>query len=175
MKNGDVLSDLLAPGLATVFVDTAAGTASAMRQAYYAEPGNKFWRILAETGLTILRLRPEDYRELLKFGFGLTDVVKDQFGPDNALQRTTASGVDLRQRLLAISPTWIAFNGKTAAQWALGRRRIDYGEQPERWDSSGLVVLPSTSGAAKGFWDEDLWYRFADAVHGLGVSDSLRQ
>lgn len=162
MNNGEVLSDVLAPGLAAVFVGTAVGTTSAIRQAYYAGSGNKFWRVLAETGLTPRRLRPQDYREILKFGFGLTDVVKDQFGPDNALQRTTGSGVDLRERLLAISPTWIAFNGKTAARWALGRRRVDYGEQPERWGSSRLFVLPSTSGAANGYWDEDVWRRFAE-------------
>ena len=52
MNSGEVLSDLLAPGLAVVFVGTAVGTTSAVRQAYYAGPGNKFWRIVAETGLT---------------------------------------------------------------------------------------------------------------------------
>lgn len=165
MNTGEVLSDLLAPGLVAVFVGTAAGTTSAIRQAYYADPRNKFWRILAEAGLTPLRLRPEEYRDLLQFGFGLTDVVKDQFGSDNTLQRKATLDIDLRERLLAVSPSLIAFNGKTAAHWVLKRRHIEYGEQPERWGSSRLVVLPSTSGAANGSWDEGVWHRFAKVIH----------
>jgi double-stranded uracil-DNA glycosylase len=80
-----VLDDMLAPGLRIVFCGTAPGRLSAEQQAYYAHPQNKFWRILHETGLTPRRLRPDEYRELLTLGIGLTDIAKHAFGMDNQL------------------------------------------------------------------------------------------
>jgi len=54
----DVLPDVLRPGLRLVICGSAASAVSAARGAYYAGPGNKFWRILAETGLTPHQLEP---------------------------------------------------------------------------------------------------------------------
>ena len=51
-----ILPDLLC--LRVVVCCTAAGTASATVRAYYAGPGNQFWSILHETGLTPRRLPP---------------------------------------------------------------------------------------------------------------------
>lgn len=48
----DALPDLLRPGLQVAFCGTAAGTASARAKAYYAGPGNSFWRTLFATGMT---------------------------------------------------------------------------------------------------------------------------
>ena len=48
----DILPDVLGPGLALVICGSAAGTASARAGAYYAGPGNRFWWILAHSGLT---------------------------------------------------------------------------------------------------------------------------
>ncbi len=52
-----VLLDLLRPGLRVVFCGTAAGAVSAAKGAYYAGPGNRFWPMLAKTGLTPRQLR----------------------------------------------------------------------------------------------------------------------
>jgi double-stranded uracil-DNA glycosylase len=60
-------------------------------------------------------------------------------------------------------PGWIAFNGKNAAKAALGRA-VDYGEQPERLGPARVFVLPSTSGAGRGFWDVRHWYELAETV-----------
>ena len=82
-----VLPDLLRPGLRVVICGSAAGAVSAARGAYYAGPGNKFWRILAEVGLTPRRLEPGEFREVLNFGIGLTDLVKTHSGSDAVLPR----------------------------------------------------------------------------------------
>lgn len=47
-----VLPDVLEPGLKIVFCGTVAGRTSALRCAYYAGPGNKFWRMRHAVGLT---------------------------------------------------------------------------------------------------------------------------
>jgi hypothetical protein len=77
-----VLEDLFTKDLRVVFCRTAAGTRSAQLQQYYAGRGNKFWKILAQVGLTPKVLLPSEYRELLAYGIGLTDMVKGQSGGD---------------------------------------------------------------------------------------------
>lgn len=81
-----MLTDLLRPGLDLVFCGTAAGTDSARRQAYYAGPGNKFWRTLYRTRLTPRQLEPEEFILLPEFGIGLTDLVKGKAGMDHEAQ-----------------------------------------------------------------------------------------
>jgi double-stranded uracil-DNA glycosylase len=43
-------------------------------------------------------------------------------------------------------------------------RPVDYGAQPERLVGAELFVLPSTSGAARGFWDEKHWLELAALI-----------
>ena len=74
-----ILRDLLDHNLRAVFCGTAAGTASAQRQAYYAGPGNKFWDTLFEIGLTPRRFEPEEYPSVVKLGLGFTDLAKGAF------------------------------------------------------------------------------------------------
>ena len=59
-----ILPDLLPHNLKVVFCGTAAGTQSAQAGAYYAGRGNKFWRILHETGLTPRQLAPHEFPTL---------------------------------------------------------------------------------------------------------------
>jgi TDG/mug DNA glycosylase family protein len=74
MSESHVLPDLIRPGLKVILCGTAVGNVSAQRGAYYAGPGNRFWQILADTGLTPRLLKPEEYRLLPSFGIGLTDL-----------------------------------------------------------------------------------------------------
>lgn len=156
----DVLDDLLAPGLALVVCGSAAGNLSAALRQYYAHPQNKFWRTLHETRLTPRLLSPAEYRELLAFGIGLTDVVKDQSGSDSQLDYRRASPAALRDKLLRFAPAICAFNSKRAARGFLGRA-VEYGWQPERVGATRLFVAPSTSPAASGSWDVAHWRALA--------------
>ena len=69
-----VLPDLIEPGLTTMFCGSAASSASARVGAYYAGPGNRFWTVLHETGLTPHLFVPAEFQELLSLGIGLTDL-----------------------------------------------------------------------------------------------------
>lgn len=80
-----MLNDVLEVGLKLVVCGTAAGAESASCGVYYASPANRFWSVLSEVGLTPPRLEPSEFRELLHFGIGLTDVTKDQAGPDASI------------------------------------------------------------------------------------------
>jgi TDG/mug DNA glycosylase family protein len=159
-----MLDDLLAPGLAVVFCGSAAGTRSAQLRQYYAGPGNKFWRILAETGLTPRRLDPSEYRQLLSHGIGLTDLVKRQSGGDAQIDFRGAGVRELARKIERLQPGVLCFNGKRAAGEFLGRRGVEPGLQPERIGVTRIFAAPSTSGAASGFWDPEVWRDLARRV-----------
>jgi TDG/mug DNA glycosylase family protein len=163
-----VLPDLLRPGLRLVICGSAAGTVSARRGAYYAGPGNRFWPILAETGLTPRRLRPDEFTLLPVFGIGLTDLAKHAFGADTAIRRGDYDPDGLLARLRACRPGVLAFNGKRAAAVFLGvpSGALSYGPAPAPPGCPPVHVLPSTSGAASGRWDASYWHALARAVSG---------
>ena len=164
----DVLDDLLSESLQVVFCGTAAGTVSAKAGAYYAHKQNKFWTILHETRLTPELLQPPQYRDLLDYRIGLTDLVKGHFGMDHQLPRSQLGEMAqtrLRASILACRPKFLAFTSKTAGQKFLGDKR-DYGEQIELIADTRIWILPSTSGAANGAWRPDIWHRFAERVRG---------
>jgi len=159
-----MLDDLLAPDLAVVFCGSAAGRRSAQLKQYYAGPGNKFWRTLAAVGLTPRQLAPAEYRLLLDFGIGLTDLVKQQSGADHEIEFRRAGREELERKLERWRPRFLCFNGKRAACEFLRRREIGYGLRPERVGDTRLFVAPSTSGAANAAWDPARWQKLADLV-----------
>lgn len=157
-----VLPDLLQPGLRLVVCGTAAGSASARRGAYYAGPGNGFYPTLHAVGLTDRMLRPEEYPALLRYGIGLTDVAKVASGPDQSIARRDWDMGAVRTKVLRLRPRVLAFNGKRAAQLVIGERSLPYGPLHARIGQTALFVCPSTSGAARGFWDLSVWQSLSD-------------
>jgi double-stranded uracil-DNA glycosylase len=152
----EVLPDLLRPGLRVVLCGTAAGTASAKAKAYYAGPGNAFWETLHRTGLTPVQLAPAEFQRLPEFGIGLTDICKVLHGSDAEVGTVELDVDGLRARIAAAEPTHLAFNGKNAARGAL-ERQVEVGPQEEQIGGAQVWVLPSTSGAARRYWDIKPW------------------
>jgi TDG/mug DNA glycosylase family protein len=110
-----------------------AGPPFSLQQAYYAHPQNKFWRVLYETDLTPRRLRPEEYRELLTLGIGLTDIAKDAFGMDNQLPKGSlgkSATATLGSKIEACAPGALAFTSLRGASSFL-RRPVKPGLQVE--------------------------------------------
>ena len=162
----DVLPDVLGPGLRVVFCGSAAGAVSARVGAYYAGPGNMFWPTLHRVDLTPHLLAPDQFRTVLRYGIGLTDLCKTESGSDADLSRQADDVAALTAKIAQHGPAVLAFNGKRAARVFLAAETLDYGEQVRRIGGTAIHVLPSTSGAARRWWDETFWRRVADAVRG---------
>jgi double-stranded uracil-DNA glycosylase len=143
-----------------VFCGTAAGAVAARVGAPYAGPGNRFWWVLHEVGLTPRELEPREFRDLPRFGIGLTDVAKHTSGSDSSLARPDFDPAAVVAKVERYAPAILAFVGKRAAQEVLGRR-VGYGPQSVRIGVSDVWVLPSTSGAARGAWDIGPWRELA--------------
>lgn len=163
-KDSEPLDDVVRPGLRAVFCGTALSAVSAEARAPYAGPGNKFWPTLHAVGLTPRQLQPTEFRELVRWDLGQTDLCKTRSGSDLEIGR---GGFDV-PRLVGLmerfQPAWLAFNGKRSAQEALGVKRVEYGPQQLKLGGVATYVLPSTSGAASGNWDVGWWRRFAGLI-----------
>lgn len=169
-----IVPDLLRPGLTLVLCGTAPSRASKEAMAYYAHPGNIFWSILADVGLTPRRLAPAEYPLLPDYGIGLTDLNKSEWGADSEL---TEAGFDVeafRAKMRAVRPALIGFTAKHAAQRYFGRRTLSYGRQAEQPDGIPVHVLPSTSGRARGWFDRRPWEDLAAEVTRHALASAAR-
>jgi len=162
-----IIPDLLEEGLALVLCGTAPSRASKEAGAYYAHPGNIFWKTLHAVGLTPHRLAPEHYPALIGFGIGLTDLNKIEWGADSDLSRSGFDVPSFTTKMRRFRPGLIAFDSKHAAANYFGRKTISYGLQAESLDGIPLLVVPSTSGRARGYFDIAPWHDLADRVRAL--------
>ena len=131
-----------------MFCGTAVATASAAQGHYYAGPGNKFWWLLHQSGLTPTQLRPADDSRLPDFGLGLTDLSDAVQSHDRGLRYDVPAFVE---KVAERSPSWVAFTSRTAAQQvarSLGRQKPALGEQQWALGPIRVFVLPSPSGSS---------------------------
>ncbi len=159
--------DVLRQNLDVVFCGTALGHKSAVERAYYAHPGNLFWRTLFETGLTPELIKPHTYTDVLKHGIGLTDLCKHAYGSDALLP---ADGLDsnaraaLMAKILEFQPRFLAFTSKTAAACFLQKPtgKLAYGLQDALCGLTQIYVLTSPSGLSRSYWNVGVWKELAD-------------
>jgi TDG/mug DNA glycosylase family protein len=139
---------------------------------YYAGLNNRFWDLLAESGLTPRRYRYDEYERLLELGIGITDLVKR---PTRSAADVTAAeyreGVArLRSVVAELRPRVIAYNGKGVYLRAAGVQSAPWGLQETRIvPGVADFVVPSPSGLARlPFAEKRHWYtelrRALDAI-----------
>jgi TDG/mug DNA glycosylase family protein len=158
-----MLPDVVTRELDVIFCGSAASAVSALKAAYYAGPGNKFWKTLHQTGLTNRPLAPSEFPLLLTYRVGLTDINKTESGGDKDLTKTADDPARLHTLITDHAPRFLAFNGKRAAKTYFGHD-VNYGRQPKAIGETAIYVLPSTSGAASGHWDLGPWQELAEHI-----------
>lgn len=169
-RKAHVLPDRLAPGLKVWFVGTAAGPRSAAVGAYYAHPGNKFWRALHQAKITPRLFAPEEYPLMLDLGVGLTDFCKISWGVDSQIAKDHFDVAGFTRKVKRLKPAALAFTSKTAASLWLKRPtgRIAPGRQPSAIPYQPAVfVLPSPSGLATSYWSIEPWRELAAFVRSI--------
>lgn len=158
----EALPDFLAPGLKLVICGASASKQAAAMGHYFASRGDRLWSALAEVGLAP-PLRPEQDRELLRHGIGLTLLVKRPCGRGLDEEPNDADRARLRRVVEEHAPRLLAFNGKKPAQ-AFLEQPVPYGLLEDRIGTTRLFVLPSTSPAARGAFDLEPWRQLAELV-----------
>ncbi|MFI6658905.1 G/U mismatch-specific DNA glycosylase [Streptomyces sp. NPDC050523] len=142
------LDDVVAEDLDVIFVGINPGLASAVRGHSFSTPGNRMWPALHRSGFTPHQFRPEQERDLLGLGLGITSIVRRptaraaELTPGEYLQ----GGEDLVRRMEALSPTWLAFLGVTGYRAAFGDVDAAVGRQSATIGGARVWVLPNPSG-----------------------------
>ena len=156
------LPDLLGPGVRLLFVGFNPSLRAARLGRYYAGRNNRFWDLLAASGLTPRKLGYEEDHLLPGMGIGITDLVKR---PTRAASDVTAAefraGVQRVRRLVAeLRPKVVAYNGKGVYLRAAGVDSAPWGLQPtELVPGVADYVVPSPSGLAMiPFAEKARWY-----------------
>jgi double-stranded uracil-DNA glycosylase len=139
---------VIAPNLRVLFVGINPGLYSGATGHHFARPGNRFWPALHAAGFSRRLLHPSEQRELLKEGYGVSNLVN----------RATASADELapaefvagRKRLAAkvrrYRPKVVAFLGVGAYCHAFSYKQAQVGPQEEHFEDAAVWLLPNPSG-----------------------------
>jgi TDG/mug DNA glycosylase family protein len=142
------VDDVIAPKLRVLFCGINPGLYTAAVGHHFARPGNRFWPALYAGGFTDKLLSPFEERELLKRGYGITNVVMRTTATADALtkEEIIAGGEQLRAKVLRYRPRVLAVLGVGAYRTAFNQPKAIVGRQPETIGDTMLWVLPNPSG-----------------------------
>ncbi|HWF88317.1 MAG TPA: G/U mismatch-specific DNA glycosylase [Pyrinomonadaceae bacterium] len=156
--------DVIAPDLRVLFCGINPGLYTAAVGHHFARPGNRFWPALYAAGFTDQLLSPFDERELLKSGYGITNVVPRTTASADMLtkEEIVAGGERLRAKVLRYRPRILAVLGLGAYRTAFNQPKAVVGPQEERMGNTRLWVLPNPSGLNANYQAADLARLFRD-------------
>jgi TDG/mug DNA glycosylase family protein len=147
------LPDIIEPGLTVLFCGINPGMRAVATGRHFDGRGNRFWRVLHRAGFTPEEFRPENDRQLLQHGFGLTTAVSRATARADELSRAEiqAAAAQLTLKVQHYAPRFIAFLGKMALAEMSGKRDIQWGLQSSRFGGAHAWVLPNPSGLNRAF------------------------
>jgi len=150
--------DVIAPDLSVLFCGINPGLYTAAVGHHFARPGNRFWPALHAGGFTDRLLSPFDERELLKSGYGITNVVMRTTATADLLKKEeiVAGGERLRLKVLRYRPRVLAILGMGAFRVAFGQPKASLGRQSEMIGGTIVWVLPNPSGLNANYQAPDL-------------------
>ena len=156
--------DVIAPNLRVLFCGINPGLYTAAVGHHFARPGNRFWPALYAGGFTDRVLSPFDERELLKSGFGITNVVPRTTASADLLtkEEIVIGGERLRAKVLRYRPRILAVLGVGAYRTAFNQPKATIGRQEDRIGNTVLWVLPNPSGLNANYQAADLARLFRD-------------
>ncbi|MBF8299349.1 MAG: double-stranded uracil-DNA glycosylase [Dehalococcoidia bacterium] len=150
----ETLPDYLQQGLRIIFVGINPGLYSAQRGHYFSTTRNRFWMAFNAAEMTPVPLEPDTDSECLRYGIGLTDVVKRPTRSMSELRpyEFSEGAVVLQEKLLQYQPLFACFNGISGYKNYLrrvnpGQREVRLGLQALTIGDTRVYVLPSTSPA----------------------------
>lgn len=151
-----MLQDIIAPDLRVIFCGINPGLSSAHQGFHFANPTNRFWKVIHLAGFTQRQLAPQDEQHLLDTGCGITALVSRPTvtAAEVTREELRAGGDALEQKILRYQPQSIAILGKQAYTQAFGIRKVEWGHQEKSIGKTQIWVLPNPSGLSRITVDE---------------------
>ncbi len=148
----NMLPDHLTYDLKVLFVGFNPSLKSAETGHHYANPNNRFWKILFRAGLTPRLYSANEDDQLLQLGFGLTNIVaRPTKAADEITKEEYQQGREiLKRKIRQYRPQIVCYVGKGVYQQFSNKRNIIWGRQPDAVvDGSIDFVAPSSSGLVR--------------------------
>ncbi|MCM3495865.1 mismatch-specific DNA-glycosylase [Paenibacillus lactis] len=148
----NTVSDHLDYGLTIIFIGFNPSLRSGEVGHHYANPRNNFWRILHQSGLTPRLYDASEDGELLKLGYGFTNIVaRPTRGAEDITREEYRAGREtLREKLQKYRPQVACYVGKGVYTEFSGRTKAQWGLQPDSVvDGVRDFVAPSSSGLVR--------------------------
>lgn len=158
------MPDVIAPGLRVLFCGINPGLYTAAVGHHFARPGNRFWPALFAAGFTDRLISPFDEHQLLKNGYGVTNVVMRATATADQLTREElrAGGKQLMTKVKRYKPAFLAVLGLGAYRAAWDQPKAIIGRQEETIGETVLWVLPNPSGLNAHYQVMDLALIFSE-------------
>lgn len=180
------LTDILEPNLIGVFVGFNPGVTTATAGHAYAHPSNMFWKLLHSSGITDVRLKPEQDVDLPRLcQMGNTNIVErpSKNAGELSKKEVTAGTPILEEKIRVFRPDAVCIVGKSIweAIWRWRYKReikkdeFRYGWQSGKermgktadWEGAWVFVASATSGlnaSLKPHEKEAIWKPFGEWV-----------
>jgi TDG/mug DNA glycosylase family protein len=124
-------SDLLRSGLKLVFCGYNPSLTSGRSGHHYAHPGNRFWRVLFASGITVRLYEPHEDERLLSVGIGFTNLCSRPTRRADELTREEirAGAIELQEKLERFEPRAVAYTGIGVYKWFRATSKVGWGVQ----------------------------------------------
>lgn len=151
------IPDHLKPYLDILFVGYNPSIRSSETGHHYANPNNRFWTILHQSGLTPRKYKPTEDSKLLDLCYGFTNIVARPTKTAAEIQKDEyAKGKQLlKEKIENYKPKIVCFVGKGVYQEYSNQRNVAWGVQPSPVVPGVFeFVAPSSSGLVRMKIDE---------------------
>lgn len=146
------IPDHLAPDLDILFVGFNPSLKSGETGHHYANPHNRFWKILYQSGLTERLYHSSEDQDLLALRLGFTNIVaRPTRDASEITKEEYREGREvLIKKISTYRPRIVCFVGKGVYEEYSGRKHIAWGVQPAPVVSGVCeFVAPSSSGLVR--------------------------
>ncbi|MCT2535734.1 G/U mismatch-specific DNA glycosylase [Aquibacillus koreensis] len=150
------IPDYIDRNLKVLFVGFNPSIRSSETGHHFANPNNRFWTILYESGLTSTKLNPQEDRSLLNIGYGLSNIVArpTKEAAEITKEEYQQGRLELLEKINKYSPKVVCFVGKGVYQQFSKEKKVPWGKQTDSISNSIEFVAPSSSGLVRMKLDE---------------------
>ena len=143
-----LVPDVIDNNLQILFCGINPGLYTAWASQHFGRPGNRFWKTIHTAGFTPRLFHPSEQYELLKLGYGVTNVVARASATAAELtkEELIEGGNILTEKILIYKPRMLAVLGLEAYRKAFHRAKAKVGKQEEMIGDTIIWVLPNPSG-----------------------------
>lgn len=158
------LTDIIDHNLKVLFCGINPGLKSALDGHHFSGRGNRFWKVLHQSGFTPEQIEPENDTTILQSGLGLTTAVaRATARADELSKEEFKESIEIfKTKVEQFQPQYIAFLGKPAYIAFSGKKQISWGLQADDFCGAKVWVLPNPSGLNRGFSLDDLVRHYAE-------------